>query len=67
MSMLHIRFDGRSYDFPVADFDLSNGADDSAVKAQVATRLEISPSELSSYVVDRNGENMTVRPQAVFG
>lgn len=67
-ALLHVRFNGRSVDLPLADLDLGPGADDAQVREAVSRYLEISPAELQGYVVERHRTgNWTVRPEAVFG
>jgi hypothetical protein len=67
-SVLHIRFEGRSFDIPLSDLDVGAVSTDADVKRALAEYLEIAPSKLRDYVVDRHETgNLTVRPQAVFG
>ena len=66
--VIHVRFDGRSFDVPLANLDFGQGADDAGVKRALARHLEIAPGELDEYIVDRHPRgNLTVRPEAVFG
>jgi hypothetical protein len=66
--VVHVRFGGRSFDVPLADLGLRVGDDDGDVKRSLAARLDVHPSRLMDYVVDRHGNgNLTVRPEAVFG
>ncbi len=66
--MVHVRFEGRSYDLSEQDLRLTPGMGDADVKERLARRLEIRPERLKDYVVDRvaNG-NLIVRPEAVYG
>jgi hypothetical protein len=67
-SLIHIRFEGRSFDLPLSNLDLGMLPSDSAVKQAVAQYLELPVSRLRDYVVDRHETgNLTVRPEAVFG
>ena len=67
-SLLHVRFDGRSVDIPLADLDVGQLSNDAQIKRATARYLEIPERELRSYIVDRHAtDNMTIRPQAVFG
>ena len=68
VAVAHVRFNGRSFDIPLADLDLSIMSDDVQVKRQLARRLNVHEAKLDAYVVDRhtNG-NLTLRPEAVFG
>jgi hypothetical protein len=67
-ALAHVRFDGRSFDVPLADLDLRDGSGDDDVKHAVARHLEIPEARLRDYLVDRHESgNLTVRPAAVFG
>lgn len=65
---LHVRYEGRSWDLPLAHLDLGPLSADDEVRAAVAGYLDVPVYKLRVYVVERhtNG-NMTVRPEAVFG
>lgn len=66
--ILHIRFDGRSFDIPLADLDVGPVSSDVEVKRALAEYLDVSEAKLRSFVVDRHETgNLTVRPEAVFG
>jgi len=68
LPVLHIRFEGRSMDIPLAELDVGPFSSDEEIKRAVATHLEVGPDKLRHYVVDRHESgNMTIRPQAVFG
>ncbi len=65
---LHIRFEGRSYDLPLADLDLGALSSDDDVRRALAHYLNVSDRALKNYVVERHDNgNMTVRPEAIFG
>jgi hypothetical protein len=67
-AVIHIRFDGRSLDVPLAELGVANNASDNDIKRAVANHLEIAEARLSNYVLDRHETgNVTIRPQAVFG
>ena len=67
-SQVHIRFEGRSWRVAARDIHLRAGADSEEVKRAVAGYLDVDPTRLAEYVVERTGdENLIVRPQAVFG
>ena len=67
-AVLHIRFDGRSLDIPLARLDVGVGSDDRAIKRALARHLEVPEAKLRDYTVDRHETgNLTVRPEAVFG
>ena len=66
--LLHIRFEGRSYDVPLSELDLGPLSTDDDVRTALANHLDVSARSLRSYVVERHANgNMTVRPEAVFG
>jgi hypothetical protein len=66
--LLHLRFEGRSFDISLLDLDVGVMSSDREIKNALAKYLGIGPSKLQLYLVDRhkNG-NLTVRPEAVFG
>lgn len=66
--VLHIRFEGRSFDIPVADLDVGALSSDAEIKQALARYLDVPEAKFRDYVVDRHETgNLTVRPQAVFG
>ena len=66
--VLHIRFDGRSFDIPLSDLDVGPLSTDAEIKRCLAGYLNVAEAKLRDYVVDRHETgNLTVRPQAVFG
>jgi hypothetical protein len=66
--LLHIRFEGRSFDIPLADLDVGAMSADADVKQALAKYLDVAEAKFRDYVVDRHETgNLTVRPQAVFG
>ena len=68
VSVVHIRFDGRSLDIPQGDLDVGAASSDNEIKRALARHLEVPESKLRDYVIDRHDTgNMTVRPEAVFG
>ena len=68
VSVVHIRFDGRSLDIPQGDLDVGAASSDNEIKLALARHLEMPEAKLRDYVIDRHDTgNMTVRPEAVFG
>jgi hypothetical protein len=66
--VLHIRFDGRSFDIPLSDLDVGAMSSDMDVKRALSGYLNVPEAKLRDYVVDRHETgNLTVRPEAVFG
>jgi hypothetical protein len=67
-AVVHIRFDGRSLDVPLAELGVADNTTDHDIQRAVARHLEIAEARLSDYVLDRHETgNVTIRPQAVFG
>lgn len=67
-TMVHIRFQGRSYQLEAAQLDISALSSDQEIRQALAQYFEVPVAKLAAYVIERheNG-NMTVRPEAVFG
>jgi len=67
-TVLHVRFEGRSFDIPLERLDMGSGSSDRDVKAALASYLDVAASRFRNYVVERHDNgNFTVRPEAVFG
>jgi hypothetical protein len=68
VTVVHIRFEGRSLDIPQGDLDVGPASSDNEIKRALARYLEAPEAKLRDYVIDRHDTgNMTVRPEAVFG
>ncbi|MCE9546618.1 MAG: hypothetical protein K8T25_14145 [Planctomycetia bacterium] len=66
--VLHIRFDGRSFDIPLSDLDVGALSSDVDIKRALAGYLNVPEVKFRDYTVDRHETgNLTVRPEAVFG
>jgi len=66
--MVHVRFEGRSYDIPEAQLGVATGMSDRAVKQRVAQHFDLSRDRLASYIVDRRPSgDLIIRPEAVYG
>jgi len=67
-AVVHVRFNGRSFDVPLTQLELSAGFSDEQIKRSLSQYLEVPTARLDDYVVDRHANgNLTVRPEAVFG
>lgn len=67
-ALLHVRFDGRSWDMPLNSLTLDAKANDVEIRAALARHLDIAPTKLQFYVIERHANgNLTLRPEAVFG
>lgn len=68
VKMVHIRFEGRSYDIAEQHLGIQGGMGDRIIKAHVARHLEVPVNRLDTYVVDhRPSGDVIVRPEAVYG
>lgn len=66
--MVHVRFEGRSYDFSEDQLGITSQMNDHAVKEQVAKHLEVNRNRLGMYVIDRRPSgDIIIRPEAVYG
>ncbi|MBI4751304.1 MAG: hypothetical protein HY774_22730 [Acidobacteria bacterium] len=66
--MVHIRFEGRSYDFQPQAANIRPTTADADVLRRVATLLNVAPERLKNYVVDRTANGtVIIRPEAVYG
>lgn len=65
--MLHISFLGETHDWSLTEADLDINSSDEQVKSSTAVLLGVPASKLSTWVVDRSGNDITVRISAVFG
>ena len=66
--MVHVRFEGESYDFAERQVDVTDASPDREIRRAVAAKLEVAPERLGSYVVDRSESgDVVVRPEAVYG
>lgn len=65
---LHVRYDGRSADIPLAELDVGQVSTDAAIKQAVAAYLAVPVDKFRHYTIDRHDTgNLTIRPEAVFG
>lgn len=66
--MVHVRFEGRSYDMAEQHLGINADMGDRPIKEQVARHLEVPVNRLNSYVVDRRPSgDVIIRPEAVYG
>lgn len=66
--MIHVRFEGRSYDVQERDLDLGKRANDRQVLENLSRYLDVDYRRLQFYVVDRRPSGtVIVRPEAVYG
>jgi hypothetical protein len=66
--MLHLRFEGRSYDIPQDQLRLSQAITDQQLFQRLARHLDVSVKDFRHHVVDRRPNGVViVRPEAVYG
>ena len=66
--MVHVRFEGKSYDLTERQLGLGAGADDRKVKQKLARYFDVGLDRFELYVVDRPSTgDLIVRPQAIYG
>ena len=66
--MVHVRFEGKSYDLQDARLGVQSGYDDQQIKAQLARYFDVGIGWFEAYVVDRPQTGvLIVRPEAVYG
>jgi hypothetical protein len=66
--LIHIRFEGKSFDIPIVQLDIGNESTERQIKTALANYLDVADSRLGNYVVEvHESGNITVRPEAVFG
>ncbi len=66
--MVHIRFEGRSYDIAERQLNINAGMNDTAIKQSLAKHFDVSQDRLQSYVIDRRPSgDLIIRPEAVYG
>ena len=66
--MVHIRFEGRSYNIREDELKITSGMNDNQVKERLAQHFDVGLPSFSNYVIDRpSSGNLIIRPEAVYG
>lgn len=66
--MLHLRFEGRSYDLSESQLNIKTEMKDAQIKEILTGYLGIRANRLENYVIDRPATgNLIIRPEAVYG
>jgi hypothetical protein len=66
--MLHVRFEGRSFDLAENTLGVTRQTSDTAVKERLGQHLDIAQERLNDYVIDRRPSgDIIIRPEAVYG
>ncbi|PSB42886.1 hypothetical protein C7B67_24635 [filamentous cyanobacterium Phorm 6] len=66
--MVHIRFEGRSYDLAENQLGITAGMSDKAIKERLAQHFDVKGDRFESYILDRRPSgDLIVCPEAVYG
>lgn len=66
--MVHIRFEGRSYDVTETQLEINGSMNDTVLKDRIARHLDVGVYRLNDYVIDRRPSgDIIIRPEAVYG
>jgi hypothetical protein len=66
--MVHVRFEGRSFDYAERELRVESGMTDREIKARLARFLDASTDRFEDYVVERTARgDLIIRPEAVYG
>ena len=66
--MVHVRFEGRSYDITLQQLRLRQNSSEAQIKQHLAQHFDVGLERLDDYVVDRPKTGvLIVRPEAVYG
>lgn len=66
--MVHIRFEGRSYDVAEEQLGITSTMNDGVIKERLAQHFDVGRDRFNSYVFDRRPSgDLIVRPEAVYG
>jgi hypothetical protein len=66
--IVHVRFEGKSWDVPFSALDIGDRSSDRDVREAMARHLDVPARMFDGYIVERHSNgNFTIRPEAVFG
>lgn len=66
--MVHVRFEGRSFDVAENRLGINASTSDVAIKERLSQHLDVAQERLSEYVIDRRPSgDVIIRPEAVYG
>lgn len=66
--MVHVRFEGRSYDVTERQLGISASMSDATLKERLAQYFDVHRDRFKSYICDRRPSgDLIVRPEAVYG
>lgn len=68
VSVLHLRFQGRSRDIALEALGINSGTSDAEIRSAVAQFVDVALKDFDHTVIERHSNgNLTLRPEAVFG
>ena len=66
--MVHIRFEGRSYDVQERELGITSKMNETTIKQRLSQYFDVQTNRFNGYVVDHRPSGDTiVRPEAVYG
>ena len=66
--MIHLRLEGKSFDFTPQKLGVTHQSSDHDIKTRVAQHFDMGWDKIQPYVVDRRPSgDIIVRPEAVYG
>ena len=66
--MVHVRFEGRSYDIAENQLDVTTGMNDAVIKERLVKHFDVTRDRFQDYVIDRRPSgDLIIRPEAVYG
>ncbi len=66
--MVHIRFEGRSYDVTETQLGITENMKENAIKERLSQYFDVGKERFNYYVLDyRPSGDLIVRPEAVYG
>ncbi len=64
---IHVRFNGRSEELPLAQLNLRSDASDTQIKQSVAIHFDLPRTFFNDHVIVRTDYAIILRPQAIYG
>jgi hypothetical protein len=66
--MVHVRFEGRSYDITEKQLNITANLNDTEIKQRLSQYFDLNYDRFYDYVIDRRPSgDLIVRPEAVYG
>jgi hypothetical protein len=64
---IHVRFNGRSEELPLAQLNLGSDASDPQIKQSVAIHFDLPRTFFQDHVIVRTDHAIILRPEAIYG